>query len=361
MTPALLLLITAALVLTATGAVVLILRRALADQLARLEAGVATFTDQLGQRVHDSAAAARDLTTIVNARMGEAGRSLAELQERLGRLDEASRQVERVGQSVAELERVLASPKRRGGMGELALEALLEDALPREHILTQHRLPSRGTVVDIALRLAGGALLAIDSKFPLEAYRRVVAAETGGEDPEPARRELQRAVQRQIDEIATRYISPDDGTLELALMYIPSEAVYHELVTRDVAPALLAYARERRVVPCSPGTLHAYVQAIAIGVRGEQVARDVREIRAALEHLRQEAVATRSAFDRAANQLRHALGNFEAAGEALARLEGRLAQTAGGAQAADGAQTADGAQAGGATPLLAEERAEFMI
>ncbi|MGH7483454.1 MAG: DNA recombination protein RmuC [Longimicrobiales bacterium] len=305
----------------------------LAVLLVRLEARVAALTTQLGARVGESAASSRELTALVGRQVDGASRSARELADRIARLDEATRQVERVGRSVAGLEQILASPKRRGGLGEWSLELLLEEALPAEQIQRQHRLASRDVVVDIAVRVPDGHLVAIDSKFPLEAYRRLLAAESDDASPEApaadaARRELQRAVRARVDEVAAKYISPEDGTLDFALMFIPSEGIYYELAVRGAGTGVHAYGRERRVHLCSPNTLYAYLQSLALGLRGVRIAEHARRIHATLDHLRQDVAGVRMLLDRAATQLGNAAQNVTGAGAALGAVEARLERIA---------------------------------
>src|SRR5688572_10743842 len=249
---------------------------------------------------------------------------LQSMAERVGRLDEVTRDVQRVGQSITGLEQILASPKLRGSLGEWTLESLLYEVLPHSHVLRQHRLHARAVVVDVAVRTADDRLIAIDSKFPLESYRRVLQAEAAGADARRAVIEFHRAVRDRIDEISSKYISPEDGTLDFALMYVPSESIYYEIAVRDRGNDLLDYAREQRVLVCSPNTLYAYLQAIMMGVKGAQIAESAREIQQTLEHLRQDFVTARTRFDRASDQLRFAAQNIDAARQALRDLEMRL-------------------------------------
>jgi DNA recombination protein RmuC len=259
---------------------------------------------------------------------------LQHLSERIGRLDEVTRDVQRVGQSITGLEQILASPKLRGGLGEWTLESLLYEVLPHSHVLRQHRLHARAVTVDVAVRTADDRLIAIDSKFPLEAFRRVLQAEAADADARHSIVEFQRAVRDRIDEIASKYISPEDGTLDFALMYVPSESIYYEIAVRDRGNELLDYAREQRVVICSPNTCYAYLQAIMMGVKGVQIAESAREIQETLEHLRQDFVEARGRFDRASDQLRFAAQNVDAARQALRDLEMRLERAVSSAPAA---------------------------
>jgi DNA recombination protein RmuC len=259
---------------------------------------------------------------------------LQNLAERIGRLDEVTRDVQRVGQSITGLEQILASPKLRGGLGEWTLESLLYEVLPHSHVLRQHRLHARGVIVDVAVKTADDRLISIDSKFPLDAFRRVLQAETAGADARRAYVEFQRAVRDRIDEIANKYISPEDGTLDFAVLYVPSESIYYEIAVRERGDDLLAYAREQRVVICSPNTLYAYLQAIMMGVKGIQIAESAREIQETLEHLRQDFVEARGRFDRASDQLRFAAQNVDSARQALRDLEMRLERATAGQPAA---------------------------
>lgn len=318
-----------------------------AEPASRLESKVDTLSQQLGARISETGSAALKLTELVqtelqnnsrsmsdalqatNRSMAESlqqtHKSLSELQERLGRLDEATRQVEHVGKSISGLEQLLASPKLRGGLGEWTLEVLLGEVLPADVVLRQHRLESRGVIVDFAVRAADDRIIPIDSKFPMESFRRLHAAENeGSDDADKLRREFERAVRGRVDEIAGKYISPDDNTLDYALMYLPSEAVYYELAVRTEGAKFLDYARGRGVIPCSPNTLYAYLQAIALGLRGLQIAQQARWIQGALQHLEQDADRAREAFTKAQNQLKYAANNMDGVGHALGSIEDRL-------------------------------------
>lgn len=299
--------------------------------VARLEERVRALTEQLGARMGESTEASGRMADLVQRQLADANRSLSSLTERMARLDEATRQVEQVGRSIAGLERLLASPKIRGGLGEWTLDSLLAEVLPADRIARQHRLPSRGSVVDFAVLAADGHLLPIDSKFPVEAFRRLVEAENGESmDDDVAagrRRELHRSVRRRVDEIAEKYICPEDGTVDFALMYVPSEAIYYELAVRQEGAGFLEYAFARRVVPCSPNTLYAYLQAVLLGLRGVRIAEHARAIHSALEHLSQDVGQARELFERAAGQLRHAGQNMDGVGGALAKVEARLEAT----------------------------------
>ena len=317
------------------------------EPAAKLEAKVEVLTSQLGARLAESSTQSLRIAELVQkelastrgslaqqmdstnqaltAALGSTHASLSQLQERLGRLDEATRQVESVGKSISGLEQLFASPKLRGGIGEWALEMLLGEVLPGDAVLRQHRLQSRGVVVDFAVKAADDRIIPIDSKFPLEAFRRLAAAEADGtEDAKRLRSEFTRSVKARVDEIAGKYISPDDGTLEYALMYLPSEAIYYELIVRDDETGFVDYARGRKVIPCSPSTLYAYLQAIAMGLRGLQMSEQVRWIQGTLQHLRQDTEKARASFDLSKKQIMQGLNNLGELGASIGRIEERL-------------------------------------
>jgi DNA recombination protein RmuC len=239
-------------------------------------------------------------------------------------LTDTNAQLRQLSERMASLDQLLASPKLRGNLGEWTLETMLYDVMPHNHVLRQHRLPGRGVVVDVAVRTADDCIIAIDSKFPLDAFRRMLLAEAAGEDGQRELLEFRRAVRDRIDEVGSKYISPEDGTLDFALMFVPSESIYYEIAVRDRGADLLEYARHQHVLITSPNTLYAYLQAIMMGVKGMQIAESAREIQQTLEHLRQDFVNARNRFDLASDQLRYAAQNVDAARQALRDLEMRL-------------------------------------
>src|SRR6185369_5701362 len=172
----------------------------------------------------------------------------------LGELREATTKVYEVGRDVATLHDILRAPKLRGGLGELLLGDLLAQVLPPAHFTLQHAFRS-GERVDAVVRLGDG-LVPIDSKFPLEDFRRLLEA-ADDDQRTRARKAFVARVRKHVDDIATKYVLPDEGTYDFALMYIPAENVYYETIIRDAASDLVAYALAKKVIPVSPNTLYA--------------------------------------------------------------------------------------------------------
>jgi|SRR5271165_226964 len=202
---------------------------------------------------------------------------IGEIQKQLGEVQQAGKQMSQTAQT---LEGILGGAKSRGSFGEVTLERLLEDALPPSQYSMQYRFTS-GEAADAVIHLRDKKIMAIDSKFPLDAFRRIA---TEGDD---ARRTFASAVKGHADSIARKYIVPQEHTLDVALMFVPSETVYYELlVTADGKGLPLdAYCRQQNVLPVSPNTLHAHLCVIAMGLRGMQIEENAKHLSAGLDGL----------------------------------------------------------------------------
>jgi DNA recombination protein RmuC len=246
------------------------------------------------------------------------------VQGSLGKLGEVTQRVFDIGKDIAGLEQILKSPKVRGGLGESFLESLLGQILPREHYDLQYGFAT-GDRVDAVVRI-GGRLVPVDAKFPLENFRRM-SEETDDDRRRQFRRAFGRDVKARVDEIAKRYILPDEGTFDFALMYIPAENVYYEIIVKDdgveeEAPA--TYAMGRQVIPVSPNSLYAYLQVIVLGLRGLQIEKEAREIQSRLGRLRGDLDKFRDSFDVVGKHLTNARNKYDDAAAALDRVEAKL-------------------------------------
>ena len=190
------------------------------QQLSALQQRLDAFGQTVAENLQQS-------TASMNTRLDKAAQVVGDLREKVGQIHE-------VGKAAAELVNILRAPKLRGGMGELFLGDLLAQILPPEHYTLQHRFKS-GEAVDAAIQI-GHRLVPVDSKFPLENFRRVVEAPTDAERA-AARKQFMRDVKKHVDAIATKYILPDEGTYDFALMYVPAENVYYETIIKDEATA----------------------------------------------------------------------------------------------------------------------------
>jgi DNA recombination protein RmuC len=262
-------------------------------------------------------------TASVGDRLDNATRVIGDVQKNLGELGRAAQEIKELGQNVSKLEELLKAPKLRGGLGEYLLEDLLKQVLPASHFEMQHRF-STGDVVDAVVRTSD-RLVAVDSKFPLENFRRL--AESGDAERRAFQRTFHSDVRKHIDAIASKYILPDEGTFPFALMYIPAENVYYEIIVRDEAadgPGLHAHALSRKVIPVSPNSFYAYLQVIALGLRGLAIERRAQEILGDLQQLQGDTGKLREAFDVLGTHLENAAKKYEDTDSRLARFEGGL-------------------------------------
>ena len=210
---------------------------------------------------------------------------LGNVQRGLGELSRAIDAIHAVGKDISGFEDLLRPPKFRGEVGELLLERLLEQAIPKGRYRMQHSFGD-GKTVD-AMIFLGERSVPVDSKFPLDSFARVLASQ-GTEEAKRSRRELERAIRGHIDAVA-EYIRPREGTFEFGLMYVPAENVFYELVIKrmDGDFDLCAYAQAKRVIPVSPNTLYLYLQSIALGLSGFELRERVDEVWAALSSVDQ--------------------------------------------------------------------------
>ncbi|MEK6678027.1 MAG: DNA recombination protein RmuC [Nitrospirota bacterium] len=213
---------------------------------------------------------------------------VSDVRQKLGELSETAKNMQELGKDINKLQDILKPPKLRGNIGELFLEDLLRQVLPTKNYTIQHSFKS-GERVDAVIRL-GDNLVPIDSKFPLDSFNRIEKAEVEA-DKKNAKKDFVRDLKNLINDISKKYIRPDEGTYDFAMMYIPAENVFYEVIIKDDAfveeKGLLSYALEKHVVPVSPNSFYAYLMAIAYGLRGMHIEKQAQEIRGKLVDLQQ--------------------------------------------------------------------------
>jgi DNA recombination protein RmuC len=194
----------------------------------------------------------------INERLDNAAKVIGALQGKLGEMSQ-------IGPDIRRLSEVLASPKARGNFGEEMLENMLSQVLNKSAYRSQFKFKN-GEVVDMAV-FVGEKILPIDSKFSMENFRLYKEAKED-EAADNLKKQFLRDVRKRIDEIHKKYILPQENTFDFALMYIPSEGVFHEAL-EDMAT--VEYARNKKVYMVSPNTLYHHLQIILIALRGQQV------------------------------------------------------------------------------------------
>ncbi len=307
---------------------VVLLATLLVLQLARGKSESVSLVQQqlieLRSRLESLVAAQQQVPMVLAEGRAEQAQSLADVREQLLLVSEATARMETLGHSVAEVQELLRVPRLRGTIGELWLEELLRQVFPAGLYTLQHAFKS-GERVDAVLKV-GDRLVPIDSKFPLDACERMLKAE--GADVDRERRAFHRTLKGRIDEIAGKYIRPDEGTYEFALMYVPAESVYYEAVVRErdgsAGSSIVAYALDRRVIPVSPNTFYAYVSAIVHGLRGLEVEHRAREILDSLGGLEQQLGHFERAYELVGKHLMNAFKQYEESERQLGLVHQKL-------------------------------------
>jgi DNA recombination protein RmuC len=242
----------------------------------------------------------------------------------LGEIRQATSAVaEQAGQFNA-LQDLLKPPKARGGMGEALLEELLRQVLPPTGYACQHRFTS-GVVADAVVR-AGGKFVCIDSKFPLANFKRICDA-TNDRDRKHAENAFASDVEGHINAIAQRYVVPDEGTFDFAVMYVPAEGIYAEVLRLGHrGRPLWEYAIERHVVPMSPLTMYGYLQTVLYGLRCFHIEEDAQRILAFCGRLQQDMERFTTEYDVLGKHLSNARVKYEEGARKLNRFQNKLEQ-----------------------------------
>jgi len=302
--------------------------QALGGQAELLGQEIGRLTAQLNERLRESGELVQRSQTSVGERLDHTARVVGEVQQGLGELREATARVRDIGRDVVSLHDILRAPKLRGGLGELLLGDLLAQVLPARHFTLQHTFQN-GERVDAVVRL-GPALVPVDAKFPLEDFRRLL--EAGDDETRTrARRAFVARVRKHIDDVAAKYILPDEGTYDFALMYVPAENVYYEAIVRDDAGndrELSTYALERKVIPVSPNCFYAYLQAIVLGLRGLRIEARAQEVVGQLARLAGDLGRLQDDFRVLGRHVTNAAQAHAAADRRLDRLTAKLAEIA---------------------------------
>jgi DNA recombination protein RmuC len=285
------------------------------------------INEQVNQQLHLVNQQLQNSSGQIGQRLDNAREVMSKVSERLGELSKTSEQIHEVGKNIATLQEILRPPKLRGGLGEQFLGELLSQILPPEFFTLQYTFLS-GERVDAVVKI-GEKLVPIDSKFPLDNFRRVIECKTD-EERKTCQKLFYRDVKKHIDDIASKYILPQEGTYDFALLYIPAENVYYETITKDESfgeeKAVLNYALTKRVIPVSPNSFYAYLQVIILGLKGLQIEKDALKIQALLSGLKKDIGGFQEDFQLVGRHLTNALNKFEEARRRLDKFSFKLDQ-----------------------------------
>lgn len=262
---------------------------------------------------------------------------ISDISEKVAKLEktneQAMSQVSGYSEQLVGLQKILTSQKRRGNLGEAGLKAVLENILPPDSFELQYSFPN-GETVDAAIITKDG-IIPVDAKFPMENYTRLLD-ETDPDKADQYERAFKNDLKARIDEVS-KYISPEHGTLEFALMYIPSEAIFYDLLVNEVGAVkvntrhLIDYAFiDKRVVIVSPTTFAAYLHTVLQGLRALKTEEDVKQIQQSLKLLQRHISAYNDYFRKLGKHLSATVGAFNKTYKELGKIDKDVKRIAGG-------------------------------
>jgi len=250
----------------------------------------------------------------LNERLDNAARVIGDVNKEVGKMSE-------IGRNMQELQDFLKSPKLRGNIGEHVLNDLIAQIFPKNTFHLQYAFKS-GEKVDAAIQTDAG-ILPIDSKFPMENFQRYTKSKDETEKLQ-YKKEFGRDIKKHIDAIAGKYILPDEGTMDFALMYVPSESVFYEIVNME---DIIEYARKSRVYVVSPSTLYAHLQTILLSFEGKKIESRTKEVFALLRSLQIDHGKVSESLDTLGKHLTNASGQYMQVTKGFATLGNKLSST----------------------------------
>jgi len=284
---------------------------------ARLESVTKALQDGVKDSAQITSKITSDAQTAMSTELKNTREQINQIQRQLGEVQQAGKQMFQTAQT---LESILGGTKSRGSFGEVTLERLLEDSLPPSQYSTQFRFRS-GETADAVIFLRDKKMMAVDSKFPLDAYRRIAA------EGDEARKAFVTSIKGHADSIARKYIVPDEGTLDLALMFVPSETVYYELLMSEDSKgqAVDAYCRSRNIIAVSPNTLYAHLCVISMGLKGMQIEENAKRLSENLAGMRKQLDTFSEYFEKIGTHLKNAQQCYTEADKRLDKASNTLA------------------------------------
>jgi len=259
------LLIISVILILGFGIVIYLITR---KQTNRNDATVVEWLKSMDKRLDSNSAE-------MNSKLSSAASAFASVQKSLGEMSE-------IGRNMKDLQEFLNSPKLRGNIGEQVLKELLGQFLPKGTFKLQYRFKT-GSIIDAVIITEAG-IIPVDSKFPMENFRKMHATQDAREK-KLYEREFTNDVKKHIDAISSKYILTNEGTIDFALMYIPSESVYYEIINSEL---LYEHASKKRVLAVSPMTFYAFLKSILIGFEGQKISQQAHKILANLRSVQQE-------------------------------------------------------------------------
>lgn len=293
--------------------------RALSQDITKLKDGMQA---QISDRLDKSQSM---MMGSLQRQSAESNKIITEITRNLTELKESNKRVVDVADELKTLQNVLQNPKQRGGFGEYYLETVLSNVLPPNVYETQYKFKD-GEIVDAIIKLDKKRILPIDSKFSLENYNRLIETEDKTER-DALGKTFKNDLKLRIDE-TSKYIRPSENTLDYAFMFIPSEAIYYDLLVNKVGASntsardLIEYAFvDKKVIIVSPTTLLAYLQTVMQGLKSLQIEEQAKDIQKRVGELGKHIAAHESFMQKLGNSLGTTVGHFNNAHKELRKMD----------------------------------------
>jgi len=266
----------------------------------------------LDEQLKNQREAMNQQTKVLWERLENATNVIGKVQEHLGGITE-------LGKDMKDLSNILKSPKLRGGLGEQFLYEILENFLPKNLYRTQHTFKN-GAICD-AVIITDRGIIPVDSKFPMDNFQKIIEAKEDDER-DAYKKQFLKDVKKKIDEISSKYILPDEGTTDQAIMYIPSENIFYELIAHS--SEIENYARNKNVLMTSPNTFSFFVKTVLIAYQQHEVEQNARKILKALNGIKVEGTKISEELDTLSKHITNAYKNMERVTSSFGSLFGKI-------------------------------------
>ncbi len=305
----------------------------LAEKLSELSRQNENLRQELDRKLSETYKASQESahksSQLIQGISNQSSKLISEMTEKLTKLDETNKQVISFSEQLNNLERVLTNQKKRGNLGEAGLKLVLENILPPTAYTLQYQFKG-GDIVDAVITTKEG-LIPVDAKFSLDNYNRILN-ENDADKKAILEKEFRNDLKKRIDE-TSKYIRVKEGTMDFALMFIPAEAIYYDLLINEVGAvkvntrSLVDYAfGEKRVIIVSPTTFAAYLQTILQGLRALQIEEGAKNIRKNVEALSRHLLSYDDFMKKLGNSMSTTVNHYNSAYKEFKKIDKDVAK-----------------------------------
>ncbi|HEY4716381.1 MAG TPA: DNA recombination protein RmuC [bacterium] len=288
----------------------------------RIDQVITQVLSQVNQQMNTVNQQLQMATGQIGDRLDRTAQVFGEVKKSLGEISEANKRIFDIAKDISSLQDILKPPKIRGGVGEVLLQNLLDEILPGRYE-RQYKFPD-GKQVDFMINLKDWKV-PVDSKFPLDDFRKILEAKSE-EEKRVLRKDFFAVLRKHLNDISEKYIRPDNGTVDFAMMYIPAENVYYETIIRDEFGEndIFSYSLKKKVIPVSPNTFIAYLLTLSMGLKGMQIEENAKRIVEGIARLQNDMGHLGKEFEVVGGHIRNAMNKYEDVQRRLNRFSDRM-------------------------------------